>query len=68
MNVREATIEDLMNAQHCNLQCLPENYQMKYYMYHGLSWPQVPVVKLSLFSLISLFSIPYFIGQKIPQR
>lgn len=27
--------------QHCNLLCLPENYQMKYYFYHGLSWPQV---------------------------
>lgn len=33
--------EDLMNMQHCNLLCLPENYQMKYYFYHGLSWPQV---------------------------
>lgn len=30
-----------MNMQHCNLLCLPENYQMKYYFYHGLSWPQV---------------------------
>lgn len=29
-----------MNMQHCNLLCLPENYQMKYYFYHGLSWPQ----------------------------
>ena len=28
-------------AQHCNLSCLPENYQMKYYFYHILSWPQV---------------------------
>lgn len=25
--------------QHCNLHNLPENYQMKYYMYHALSWP-----------------------------
>lgn len=30
--------------QHCNLLCLPENYQMKYYFYHGLSWPQVGAV------------------------
>ena len=37
--------EDLMNMQHCNLLCLPENYQMKYYFYHGLSWPQVGTVK-----------------------
>ena len=35
---------DLMNMQHCNLLCLPENYQMKYYMYHGLSWPQLSFV------------------------
>ena len=21
--------------------CLPENYQMKYYFYHMLSWPQL---------------------------
>ena len=27
--------------QHCNLSCLPENYQMKYYFYHSLSWPQL---------------------------
>ena len=27
--------------QMTNLWCLPENYQMKYYMYHFLSWPQL---------------------------
>ena len=27
--------------QECNLLCLPENYQMKYYFYHLLSWPQL---------------------------
>jgi hypothetical protein len=36
--------DDLMNMQHCNLLCLPENYQMKYYFYHGLSWPQLSYV------------------------
>jgi ribosomal protein S18 acetylase RimI-like enzyme len=30
--------------QHCNLLCLPENYQLKYYFYHGLSWPQLSFV------------------------
>lgn len=30
--------------QHCNLLCLPENYQMKYYFYHGLTWPQLSYV------------------------
>lgn len=27
--------------QACNLQNLPENYQMKYYLYHALSWPSL---------------------------
>jgi len=44
MNIRVAQPADLMNMQHCNLLCLPENYQMKYYFYHGLSWPQLSYV------------------------
>jgi len=40
VSIRPATIEDLFAVQHCNLGCLPENYQMKYYLYHALSWPQ----------------------------
>jgi len=44
MHIRCATTSDLMNMQHCNLLCLPENYQMKYYFYHGLSWPQLSYV------------------------
>ncbi|XP_035678039.1 N-alpha-acetyltransferase 10-like [Branchiostoma floridae] len=45
INIRCAKPEDLMNMQHCNLLCLPENYQMKYYFYHGLSWPQLSYVQ-----------------------
>ena len=30
--------------QHCNLCNLPENYQMKYYLYHGLTWPQLSFI------------------------
>jgi len=30
--------------QHANLTCLPENYQMKYYLYHSLTWPQLSYV------------------------
>ena len=41
VSIRTATVDDLINMQNCNLLCLPENYQMKYYLYHGLSWPQV---------------------------
>nr|CAG4651333.1 EOG090X0DSH [Simocephalus serrulatus]SVE94504.1 EOG090X0DSH [Simocephalus serrulatus] len=44
MNIRCARPDDLMNMQHCNLLCLPENYQMKYFFYHGLSWPQLSYV------------------------
>ncbi|XP_011496047.1 PREDICTED: N-alpha-acetyltransferase 11 [Ceratosolen solmsi marchali] len=44
INIRCANTKDLLNIQHCNLQCLPENYQMKYYLYHALSWPQLSYV------------------------
>lgn len=39
--IRQATAEDLLQIQNSNLWCLPENYQLKYYMYHYLSWPQL---------------------------
>ncbi|CAD7976497.1 unnamed protein product [Amoebophrya sp. A25] len=41
VSVRAATIHDLMGMQACNLFCLPENYQMKYYLLHMLSWPSL---------------------------
>ncbi|XP_008852818.1 N-alpha-acetyltransferase 11-like [Nannospalax galili] len=44
MNIGCAWPDDLMNMQHCNLLHLPENYQMKYYFYHGLSWPQLSCI------------------------
>ncbi|KAK0418409.1 hypothetical protein QR680_013542 [Steinernema hermaphroditum] len=30
VDIRQATVEDLLNVQHCNLLCLPENYQLNY--------------------------------------
>ncbi|KAF4661309.1 N-alpha-acetyltransferase 10 [Perkinsus olseni] len=39
--IRPAVLSDLPAMQECNLMCLPENYQMKYYFYHILSWPQL---------------------------
>lgn len=33
-------IQDLVEVQNCNLECLPENYQLKYYIYHLVSWPE----------------------------
>jgi peptide alpha-N-acetyltransferase len=44
MNIRQATVDDLMGMQNCNLSNLPENYQMKYYLYHAISWPQLSYV------------------------
>ncbi|CCM04050.1 uncharacterized protein FIBRA_06209 [Fibroporia radiculosa] len=44
MNIRPARVEDLAGMQACNLQNLPENYTMKYYMYHALTWPQLSFV------------------------
>lgn len=41
VNIRMANVHDLMSMQSTNLWCLPENYQMKYYFYHYLSWPQL---------------------------
>ncbi|KAL5487592.1 ARD1_3 [Sanghuangporus weigelae] len=44
MNIRVATVEDFMGMQTCNLQNLPENYTMKYFLYHALSWPSLSYV------------------------
>ena len=41
VSIRQATLDDLLSMQDANLHCLPENYQMKYYLYHILSWPQL---------------------------
>lgn len=37
-------MEDIIDMQHCNLMCLPENYQMRYYLYHFMSWPHLLMV------------------------
>ena len=39
--IRQATADDIIQMQTTNLWCLPENYQLKYYLYHFLSWPQL---------------------------
>ena len=39
--MREATTSDLLQMQQTNLWCLPENYNLKYYLFHGMSWPQL---------------------------
>ncbi|PPQ86624.1 hypothetical protein CVT25_006808 [Psilocybe cyanescens] len=44
MNIRVAKVEDLMGMQACNLQNLPENYMMKFWMYHSMTWSQISFV------------------------
>ena len=41
ISIRNAVVSDLVSMQQTNLWCLPENYQLKYYLYHSLTWPQV---------------------------
>lgn len=44
VTIRRATIEDIICMQNANLHNLPENYMLKYYMYHILSWPEASFV------------------------
>ncbi|KAG7448314.1 acyl-CoA N-acyltransferase [Guyanagaster necrorhizus] len=44
MNIRLARIDDLSGMQAANLINLPENYVMKFWMYHLLTWPQISFV------------------------
>lgn len=44
IKIRQADIDDIQAIQNANLHNLPENYLLKYYMYHQLSWPQASFV------------------------
>ncbi|KAJ7508879.1 acyl-CoA N-acyltransferase [Mycena galericulata] len=44
MNIRLAKPEDLLGIQAANLQNLPENYLMKFWLYHAMTWPQISFV------------------------
>ena len=41
VKIRQATTADLLGMQQCNLKNLPENYTFRYYLYHGVCWPQL---------------------------
>lgn len=47
ITIRRATINDMISMQNANLHNLPENYMMKYYMYHILSWPEASFVAIN---------------------
>ncbi|ORX71947.1 N-alpha-acetyltransferase 11-like protein [Linderina pennispora] len=44
ITIRQARAGDQIGMQNCNLHNLPENYQMKYYLYHFATWPQLSFV------------------------
>eukprot|EP01083_Nonionella_stella_P060393 157721_1 len=44
IEIRQARPTDMINMQSCNLMCLPENYALRYWFYHILSWPQLVFV------------------------
>ncbi|CDF87566.1 BN860_09362g1_1 [Zygosaccharomyces bailii CLIB 213] len=48
ITIRRATIDDIICMQNANLHNLPENYMLKYYMYHILSWPEASFVATTL--------------------
>ena len=33
-------MHDMIAIQACNLACLPENYNLRYFLYHLMAWPQ----------------------------
>lgn len=48
MDIRLLQPSDIPLIQHANLENLPENYFMKYYLYHALSWPQLSYVAVDV--------------------
>ncbi|MCJ1255571.1 N-terminal acetyltransferase A complex catalytic subunit ard1 [Lignoscripta atroalba] len=44
MDIRVLTPTDIPHVQSTNITNLPENYFLKYYLYHALSWPQLSYV------------------------
>ncbi|TDZ14174.1 N-terminal acetyltransferase A complex catalytic subunit ard1 [Colletotrichum sidae] len=48
MDIRLLKSSDLPLIQHANLENLPENYFLKYYLYHALSWPQLSYVAVDV--------------------
>ncbi|KAJ9156169.1 Acetyltransferase [Pleurostoma richardsiae] len=48
MDIRVLHPSDIPLIQHANLENLPENYFLKYYLYHALSWPQLSYVAVDV--------------------
>ena len=44
VSIRPAEVGDLVNMQQCNLFNLPENYNMRYWLYHIMTWTHLAQV------------------------
>ena len=42
--IRPARVGDMLEMQQCNLFNLPENYNMRYWLYHIMTWTMLPQV------------------------
>ncbi|KAL8953728.1 MAG: hypothetical protein Q9222_000410 [Ikaeria aurantiellina] len=48
MDIRVLQAADIPHVQSTNITNLPENYFLKYYLYHALSWPQLSYVAVDV--------------------
>ncbi len=48
MDIRVLLPSDIPHVQSTNITNLPENYFLKYYLYHALSWPQLSYVAVDV--------------------
>lgn len=44
LTIRRFQMEDLPQMQQINLECLPENYTLKYWDMHMVQWPEITYV------------------------
>lgn len=62
MDIRVLKPADIPNVQLANLTNLPENYFLKYYLYHALSWPQLSHVAIDTASYNQPHKPPKIVG------
>ena len=62
MDIRLLRCEDLPHVQQTNLTNLPENYFLKYYLYHALSWPTLSYVAVDTRAVRSKMDPPKIVG------
>ena len=62
MDIRLLRPADLPHVQQTNLTNLPENYFLKYYLYHALSWPTLSYVAIDARASRSATDPPKVVG------